>query len=188
MDPWRQWRQLHQRSAPCPPGVLTVHGGLPSFGRFHISSFTSSYLLLKATFCSTPKITASSGGTSPSVPVNFPIGLRTSSVAPGTNSRSLPKMLWGQDASVRSLKQRHMGKVGHKFINKEKVKPALQKYSETSVSSWRSVGSHYSLESSEPPTCSVRLHRHPQSVLQVLQEIFDKIQVWATRGYARTFP
>lgn len=68
-------------------------------------------LPLQATFCSIQRITVSSGGTFPSVPVSAPIVWRTSSAAPGTSSPSLPRMQLGPDASVRSSKQRLMGKV-----------------------------------------------------------------------------
>lgn len=110
LDPRRQWRQLHQRS----DTHHTVHIFL-SFWFFFCFSFTLInlyvHVLHQATFCSTRRTTVSSGETLPSVQVSVPIGLKTSSAAPGTSLPSLPIMQWGLDALVRSLKQKPTAKV-----------------------------------------------------------------------------
>lgn len=154
-----------------PPCFPSCPWFLSSFAHFLLySSFTSSHPPLKATFCSTQRTTVSSGGTSLSVPASAPIGWRTSSVAPGTNSRSPPRMLWGRDASVRSLKQRHMGKVGHTFMNKES-----QTCADRSIQSFQAFMRASSLPSSTP-------------AFWAGVEMFDGIQVWTTQGHAWSFP
>lgn len=71
------------------------------------TSFSSS----QVTFCSTQKITVSSGAVFPSAPASVHTAWRTWSVARGTNSLWRPRMQWDQGASVRSLKLRLMEKV-----------------------------------------------------------------------------
>lgn len=114
LDPRRQRRQLYKRSD-CfsffPVFMFLYFFSVSLLSNSRRALHSQSCVLVQATFCSTLRITASSGGTSPSVPVSAPIGWRILSVAPGTSSHSQPRMQWGQDASVRSLKQRLMGKV-----------------------------------------------------------------------------